>query len=304
VVALPASSRVQLPAHGRAWRLPPLPRVGLLPLAAAFVLATLTVLAFAAPAVPAIERHEPTRTDFDASFARPNAEHPLGADRLGRDTWARTLEGYRISVGVALASQALAVVLGLVVGTGAALGPRWLRGALMRLTDVGLAFPDLPALVLLRGVWGGGPAWMPSGELFVVSLAIGLLTWMLIARAVRASLLATRESEYVLAARALGGSPLRVALRHQLPAAAGVALTLAAIGIPLAIFAESTLGYLGLSVAPPTASLGTLISDGLHDYRSDPWLLAVPCAATVLLTTCVFVLADALRDRLPPAISK
>ena len=133
-----------------------------------------------------------------------------------------------------------------------------------------------------------------------VTLAIGLVGWVTVARLVRGQMLSLRETDYVAAARASGATEARVVTRHMLPNAVGPVVVAATFGIPLAIYAEAVLAIVGFGVAPPTASLGTLVIDGYTYMRTNPWMLASPVAAIATLTLCFTLVGDGLRDALDP----
>jgi oligopeptide transport system permease protein len=278
--------------------------------AALVVLAVVVLLAYGAAAFPALERHHPHAQQYERVHSGPTADHFLGTDQLGRDLWARAWEGTRIALTVGLGTQVLVLVVGVAVGTGAVLAGRTGDGILMRFTDLVFAFPDLLGVILLRAVlsergWpiaGSGEPQLPGlpGTLLQVIVAIGFVSWVTLARLVRGQLLATRELDYVVAARALGASERRVVFRHMLPATTGTVIVALSFGIPAAIFAEATLAFIGLGVPPPSASLGTLVLDGYTSYRANPWMLGVPCATLALLMLCFAFLGEGLREACDP----
>jgi len=278
--------------------------------ASALVLAGIVLLSALTATVAWVERHPPEAQHVEDRYAAPSQEYFFGTDRLGRNLWSRTWEGIRISLRIGLGTQLVALAIGLTVGAGAALGGRFADNVLMRFVDVAYAFPDLLAIILMRSVlsgrdWpiiGSGDPQIPGlpGELLQVILAISLVTWVTIARLVRGQMLALREEEYVTAALAVGASRRRVVLVHMLPNALGPVIVAVAFGIPLAINAEAALALIGFGLAPPTASLGTLIIDGYESYRASMWGIAIPAAALAVITLCFTFLGDGLRDALDP----
>ncbi len=274
------------------------------------VLVFLVVMSGLTAAIPAFERHEPSAQSLDELHAPPSLDHPFGTDNLGRDTWARAWAGLRISLKVGLGVELLVVVIALAIGSAAALGGRWVDGALMRFADVMYAFPDLLAVLVLRSVlssreWpilGTGDPQVPGlpGPLLQVILAIALVAWVTLARMVRIQLRAMRSVEYVVAAQAIGASPVRVVVSHMLPNIAGPIIVAATFGIPAAIFAEAVLGFIGFGLPPPTASLGTLVADGYTYFRVNTWMILIPSVAIALLMLCFTFLGDGLRDALDP----
>jgi len=276
--------------------------------AALLVLIAMATMATLTATVPAIERHNPATVEAPSAFEGPSGEHWLGTDNLGRDTWARVWQGTGISLRVALGAQVIAVVIGTGAGVAAALGGRLTDGLVMRGVDAMYAFPDLLGIILLRAVlidrdWpliGTGEPQIPgfSSTMLQVTLAIGLVSWVTIARLVRGQMLSLRDADYVVAARALGASEGRVVVRHMLPNVMGPVIVTATFGIPLAIYAEAVLAIIGFGVQPPTASLGTLVFDGYTYMRSSTWMLMVPVGAIAVLTLCFTTLGDGLRDAL------
>lgn len=257
-----------------------------------------------------IERYNPAAVDYSQINAGPSLSHLFGTDNLGRDTWARTWQGMRISLEIGVGTQIVALAIGVLVGAGAALGGRFADGILMRFTDLTYAFPDLLAIILLRAIldgrdWpiiGDGHPQIPglSGILIQMILAIALVSWVTIARLIRGQMLTLKEADYVVAARAVGASTPRIVFTHMLPNTLGPVIVAVTFGIPLAIFAEAVLGFIGFSLQPPAASLGTLVNDGYAHYRVNEWMLLAPTAGIALLMLCFTFLGDGLRDALDP----
>jgi oligopeptide transport system permease protein len=182
--------------------------------------------------------------------------------------------------------------MGVAVGLAAGTGGRWADTLLMRLTDVGYAFPDLLLVILLVSVFGA--------SMLTLTLAIALVSWMTIARLVRAQVLSLRNEEYVVAATALGASRWRIAWRHLLPGAMGPVIVTAAFGVPDAIFAEAALAFIGLGLAPPTASWGRLVTDSFDTMFAAPYLAVSSCLAIAITMLSFTFLGDGLRDALDP----
>lgn len=260
---------------------------------AVVALVVLVVLGAVALLAPWIDRYDPNEMHFDASFAGPSGRFWLGTDQLGRDQYSRLVHGARISLTVGFASQGIAVVLGVSVGLAAGMGGRWADTILMRLTDIAYAFPDLLLVILLVSAFGA--------SMSVLILAIGLVSWMTIARLVRGQVLSLQHEEYVLAARALGASRWRIAFRHLLPAALGPVIVTAAFGVPAAIFAEAALSYIGLGFS--SASWGRLVADSFALMRSAPYLAVSSCLAVALTMMSFTFLGDGLRDAFDPRLS-
>ncbi len=258
-------------------------------LAGLAVVGALIVVAIFAPLVA---RYEPTAQDYKHTIEGPSSEHWFGTDKLGRDLYARIVYGTRISLSVGIFTQTVAVLVGMLVGCAAGLGGHRIDNLMMRFTDIAYAFPDLLLIILIVNAFGT--------SYLTIFLAIALVSWSTIARLVRGQMLALKEREYVLAARALGASPVRVVFRHMLPNTLGPVIVVAAFGIPSAIFAEAVLSFIGLGLQPPTPSWGTLILDGYRAIHNEPALAFFPALTIALLMMSFTFIGDGLRDALDP----
>jgi ABC-type dipeptide/oligopeptide/nickel transport system permease subunit len=220
--------------------------------------------------------------------------HWLGTDAQGRDVWARLVYGARVSLLVGVASQGIALLIGVALGLVAGYRGKWTDDAVMRLADVTLAFPSLLLLIAMAA------AFEPS--LTVVCVVIGVVGWAGMARLVRGQVLVVRELEYVQAMRALGARDVRILLRHVLPNVVAPVVIAATLGIAGAIMAEAALSFLGLGVQPPTPSWGAMIADGrdLSQLRNAPWTSLAPGLAIGGAVLGFNLLGDALRDALDP----
>jgi peptide/nickel transport system permease protein len=303
--SIPASATAELAAPARAgvspgaeaWRRF---RRHRLALAGAVILALMVLGVLFGPLLWPVPINE---IDFAAKLRGPSLAHPLGTDDLGQDLLARVLYGGRISLAVGLAAMIIAVVVGVIVGAIAGISRGSIDAALMWVTDLFLALPQLPVLLLviylfrdaLRSV--AGPV---AGMFLLIVVVIGAFRWMQVARLVRAQFLSLREKEFVEAARALGASPARTVLRHILPNAIGPVIVAATIDVALAIIAESTLSFLGLGFPPDTPSWGRILYDA-KDYLdvASHWAL-IPGGAIFLAVLSISYLGDGLRDALDP----
>ena len=246
----------------------------------------------------------PEFIDVRARNQGPSPAHPFGTDQLGRDTLARVLWGGRISLAVGLSAMAVAIGLGTLVGLLAGVF-RWLDAPLMRVTDLFLALPLLPLLLVmvllfrdsLAGVFG------PEGGIFVLIVAaIGGTSWMPTARLVRGDTLTLREREFVLAARAAGCGPVALMWRHILPNVLSPVLVSGALGLATAIVTESALSFLGLGFPPDFPTWGRLLSDAVVYIADYPARVIFPGLAISLTVLSVTYLGDGLRDALDPRL--
>lgn len=270
---------------------------------ALIALVVVAAVAIAGNYVDAVQRYEPEAQDYSALHTGPSGDHFFGTDNLGRDNWARVLQGTLISLEVGFGVQAFVLVVGLLVGGMAALGGRLLDNVMMRITDIAYAFPDLLFIILLRSVFRQRDLPFVGGytsDILLMMIAIGFVAWVTVARLVRGQMLSLKERDFVLAARAMGASPWRTVFQHMLPNTLGPVTVAVVFGIPLAIFAEAVLGFIGIGLQPPTASLGVLISSGKDYIRTNEWLVVFPTATIALLMLCFTFLGDGLRDALDP----
>ena len=266
---------------------------------ALFTLGAIFVVAALGNYVDVIQRYDPAALNYaDGTKTGPSWDHFLGQDHLGRDTWARILQGTWISLRVGLGVATIALVVGVLVGGAAALTGSAGDNLLMRVTDALYAFPDLLLIILLRAVLDGRD--VPGGDVAIITFTIAFVSWMTVARLVRGQMLSLAKSDYVLAARALGASQTRIVFFHMLPNALGPVIVAVTFAIPVAIFAESALAFIGFGVAPPAASLGTLIEEGHRQIIETKWMLIFPASVLALLMLCFTFLGDGLRDALDP----
>lgn len=250
-----------------------------------------------------VQRYEPQALGEALPEGRqesPSWDHFFGTDQLGRDTWARIMQGTFISLQIGLGVQAVVVLIGFLIGGIAALGGRFLDNLMMRLTDLAYAFPDLLFIILLRSALAGRD-WPIIGEpVPQMIFAIAFVGWVTIARLIRGQMLSLKERDFVIAARSMGAPNWRIVVHHMLPNTLGPVTVAVAFGIPLAIFAEAVLGFVGFGLPPPTASLGRLVSDGYSFIQVNVWLVIFPACSIALLMLCFTFLGDGLRDALDP----
>jgi len=251
----------------------------------------------AALLAPALTPYSPVLGDLKHAYlAPPGTTFPLGADTQGRDVLTRVLYGARISLAVGVVSQLVAVLLGVSLGLTAGYYGRWVDSAVMRLADVTLAFPTLLLLIAVAA------AVRPS--LIVVFGIIGAVGWAGMARLVRSQVLVLRQSEYVLAARALGARDGRILLRHLLPNVAAQIIVSATLGMAGAIMAEAALSFVGLGAQPPTPSWGAMVAEGRELLRVAPWVSFAPGVAIGLAVLGFNLVGDGLREAWDPKLRR
>ena len=234
----------------------------------------------------------------------PSLRFPLGTDQLGRDMLSRMLLAGRISLAVGFVAMFIAIVFGTLVGVLAGYFKR-LDGPLMRLTDMFLALPLIPLLLVLVMLFRDRVAAIIGPELGAFTLivfAIGITSWMQAARIVRGEVLALKEREYVLAARSIGAAPRRIILRHILPNVISPVMVAATLGIADAIITESVLSFLGLGFPPDFPTWGRLLFDGLSYMQVYPIRVIWPGLAISLTVLSVNYIGDGVRDALDPRI--
>ena len=234
----------------------------------------------------------------------PSFRFPLGTDQLGRDMLSRVMLAGRVSLAVGFVAMIIAIVFGTLIGVLAGYYRR-LDGILMRLTDMFLALPLIPLLLvmvmLFRDLIAGiiGPE---LGAFTLIVFAIGITSWMQAARVVRGEVLALKEREYVLAARSIGAPARRIILRHILPNVVSPVMVAATLGIAEAIITESVLSFLGLGFPPDFPTWGRLLYDGLSYIQLSPERVIWPGLAISLTVLSVNYIGDGLRDALDPRI--
>ncbi len=242
--------------------------------------------------------------DIRSKNQGPSFAHPLGTDQLGRDTFSSVLQGGRVSLAVGVVAMALALFLGALVGVVAGYF-RKLDGPLMRLTDLFLALPILPLLLViimlfrdtLRGLFGP-----ETGIFILIVFVIGITSWMHTARIVRGDVLALKEQEFVLAARSIGTPSRRMILRHILPNVMSPIMVSATLGIANAIITESALSFLGLGFPSDFPTWGRLLFDSTNFMTLNPERVIWPGLAISLTVLSVNYMGDGLRDALDPRI--
>ena len=254
---------------------------------------------------PLVWTLDPQLIDIRDRNAPMSLDHPLGTDQLGRDMLARMMEGGRASLAVGMAAMLLSLAIGGLVGVLAGF-VRWLDGVLMRLTDLFLALPLLPLVLViillfrdtLRALFG-----QEAGIFMMVVVVIGITSWMQTARVVRGEVLTLRERDFVIAAHSVGTPPRRIVRRHILPNVLSPMAVSATLGIANAIITESALSFLGLGFPSDFATWGRLLFDATDYLQQYPGRVMWPGLAISLTVLSVNYLGDGLRDSLDPRVS-
>ncbi|MDK2931844.1 MAG: peptide/nickel transport system permease protein [Bacillota bacterium] len=253
-------------------------------------------LAIVALAAPLLAPYDPLAPSLEDRLSPPSAAHWLGTDDLGRDILSRIIFGARVSLQVGILAVALALVAGTFLGIIAGYYGGFLDNLIMRIMDVMLAFPSVLLAIAIVAIMG------PS--LGNAMIAIGIVSIPVYARIVRSSTLQVKASEYVEAARALGGSDVRIIFRHVLPNCMAPLIVQASLGIATAILDAAGLSFLGLGAQPPTPEWGAMLSGGRAFLRIAPWVTAFPGIAIVLLVMGFNMFGDGLRDALDPRLKR
>ncbi|MGI8748928.1 MAG: oligopeptide ABC transporter permease [Deinococcus sp.] len=243
---------------------------------------------------PLIAPYGPDQIDLLARSQPPSAEHWLGTDQTGRDIFARTVAAGRVSLLVGLLSTLISVVVGTTLGALAGYFGGWVDNMIMRFVDVVMTFPSIIGLLTLAAIIGPG--------IDKTIIIIGLLSWPLACRLVRAKLLSVRELDFIAAATALGAPDRRILLKHALPNVVDVLVVFVSLGVASAILTEAGLSFLGLGVQPPQASWGNLLTAAreLTVLEAYPWQW-MPAGILIILTVLATnFLGDGLRDALDP----
>ncbi len=238
--------------------------------------------------------YDPNQIDLKQVLMPPSQAHFLGTDTLGRDVLSRIIYGSRISLLVGFVAVGLATLIGLVVGALAGYYGGWVDAALMRLVDLMLCFPTFFLILAVIAVL--------EPSIWNIMAVIGLTSWMGVARLVRAEFLSLREREFVTAARALGASDVRLALRHMLPNALAPVMVSATLGVAGAILTESALSFLGLGVQPPTPSWGNILTAGKDNIEIAWWLSVFPGLAILITVMSYNLLGEGIREAIDPRL--
>ncbi len=219
----------------------------------------------------------------------------LGTDYLGRDMLARIIYGGRISIGIGVVGTITAMLIGILIGAVAGYAGGKIDNYLMRFVDIMYGLPYMLIVIILMSMVPDG-----TNSIFILFIAIALVSWLTIARVVRGQIISLKNSEFVEAARSMGAGSRRIIFRHLLPNTLGVIIIFATLQMPSFIMNESFLSFLGLGVSAPSASWGTLVADGVKAMELYPWRLFFPALAMTIFLFAMNFLGDGLRDALDP----
>ncbi|MGF1525468.1 MAG: ABC transporter permease [Candidatus Competibacterales bacterium] len=261
-----------------------------------FGLVLVVAVVSAAVLAPWIAPYDPVALNVMNRLQPPSVEHWLGTDQLGRDIFSRVLYGGQVALQVAGISVTAALFIGTLLGMIAGLGPRWLDGLIVLLFDTVRSFPTVVfALAVVAAV---GPS-------LATVVGVVIVTAMpIFGRIVRTQTASLRQREFILAERSLGASTGYIMVHHVLPNVLGPVFILAAMEIPVVIFIEAGLSFLGLGIRPPTPSWGTILNDGYSFIRTSPWPVIAGGIPLVITTLGFTFLGEALRDTFDPKLQR
>lgn len=260
----------------------------------------------------------PSNGDLIKSFP-PSREHWMGTDEAGRDLFARVLQGGRISLMVGIISTVVSLIVGVSYGAIAGYLGGKIDNVMMRIVDIIYAIPYILIVIVLLSVFGGPNtpdwiAWLSAkiggtgnqglSQILLLFLALGLVSWLTMARVVRGQVLSLKNQEFVTAAKATGVSTFGIIFRHLVPNTLGPVIVYATLTVPSVMLTEAFLSYLGLGVQAPYASWGSLASDGIKNIAIFPWQLIFPGVTMALTLFSLNFLGDGLRDALDPQTRK
>jgi len=260
----------------------------------------------------------PPDGDLIKSFP-PSLQHPMGTDDSGRDILARVLQGGRISLTVGIISTMVSLIVGVSYGATAGYLGGKIDNFMMRVVDIIYAIPYILLVIVLLSVFSGPntPKWIQSiagsigggstaglSQIILLFFALGLVSWLTMARVVRGQILSLKNQEFVMAARATGVSTPAIIFRHLVPNALGPVIVYATLTIPSVMLSEAFLSFLGIGVQAPFASWGSLAADGIKNISVFPWQLIFPGVTMALTLFSLNFLGDGLRDALDPQTRK
>jgi ABC-type dipeptide/oligopeptide/nickel transport system permease subunit len=241
-----------------------------------------------------IAPYPPNKQDLNNILLKPSAEHLLGTDALGRDTFSRIVYGARTALIIAISAIALGTAIGTVMGLAAGYFGGWMYTIIMRLVDALMAFPGMLLVLTVAALLGGGM------KMVIIALAVGGIAGY--ARVMCGQAISIRENDYIMASRSLGASSVRIMFVHLLPNAFPPMIVIMTIAIGGTIMAEAGLSFLGIGVREPTVAWGSLVNDGYKYLLTYPVLSLAPGVAIMLVVFAFNMVGDGLRDALDPRL--
>jgi len=254
------------------------------------------VMGFIALFAPFVATHKPEDIDLESALLAPSNAHIFGTDYLGRDVFSRMAYGSRISLSIGFIAVGIAVLIGITIGSIAGYYGGKIDTILMRFVDIMLCFPSFFLILAVVALF--------ESSIFNIMVIIGVTSWMGVARLIRAEILSLREREFILAARAIGASDIRIIVRHLIPNAIAPVLVNTVLKIAAAILLESSLSFLGLGVQPPTPSWGNILMEGKGSLGVCWWLMLFPGLAILITVLGYNLLGEGLREHFNPARSR
>jgi oligopeptide transport system permease protein len=259
------------------------------------LIAVLVAMAVLPSLFSSIDATDARQCLLDQARGRPGGAHWFGQDNQGCDVYARTIYGARNSIVIGMMTTASTALFGGFFGLLAGYVGGWLDGLLSRITDVFFAIPIILGGLLILSTFRTGNIW-------TVTLALGVIAWPLTFRVMRGAVLTTKNQDYVVAARALGAGPSRIMLRHILPNAVAPVIVVATVNLGVFIAAEAALSYLGIGIQSPSISWGLMIADAQARFLEAWWPLVFPAGFLALTVLSFIMLGDAVRDALDPKL--
>jgi oligopeptide transport system permease protein len=242
---------------------------------------------------PLISPYDPDQIELTNARQGPSLEHPLGTDAFGRDMMTRVALAGRISLAIGLGATLAILLFGVAYGATAGFFGGRADNLQMRLLDALYGLPYLPFAIILLAIIG-------SINMWTMMLALSIASWFTAARIVRGQIITLKQNDYVRAAHALGARWHRVLTKHLLPNTLGVLIIAMFLELPGVILGEAFLGFIGLGISPPDASLGSMAEEGRSEYRANPHIMVVPSLAIAIVVLCANFIADGMRDALDP----
>lgn len=247
--------------------------------------------------VPMVSPYDYSKQDLPSRKQWPSAAHWFGTDDLGRDLFTRVWQGGRVSIAIGVIGSFVVAVIGCIYGGIAAYFGGWVDMLMMRIVEVLSSVPNLLVVIMLSIV-------LDSSSIPTLLFAMTITGWCPIARLVRSQMLQISRSEYVMAARVMGVSPLNIVVRHMIPNTISIIIVNITFRIPGFIFSEAFLSYVGLGVQPPNTSWGALASAGQNSILFYPYMMLFPSLFIALTMLCFTLMGDGLRDALDPKLRR